>query len=59
MALTKDEKQVIIERAHTDKVFCKALLRELIRLAVIEDPDILERAMKFLKDKENTCYSQS
>ena len=49
--LTKEEKQVILERAHTDKVFCKALLRELVRLAVMEDPDVLEKAMKRLERK--------
>ena len=51
MALTKEEKQVIIERAHEDKVFCKALLRELVRLAVAADPDVLEKSMRRLDAK--------
>lgn len=51
MALTSAEKQVIIERAHTDKAFCKALLKELVRLAVAADPDVLEKSMKRLDAK--------
>ena len=49
MALTRAEKQEIIERAHTDKIFCKALLKELVKLAVTADPDVLEKAMKKIK----------
>jgi hypothetical protein len=51
MALTREEKQVIIQRAHNDKVFSKALLKELVRLAVQEDPDVLEKAMTNLEKK--------
>ena len=47
--LTKAEKQEIIERAHTDKTFCKALLKELVRLAVANDLDVLEKAIKRIK----------
>ena len=57
MALTRDFKDTVIARAHTDPVFCKELVKELVRLAVMEDPDILEKAIKRLKDKENTCSS--
>jgi hypothetical protein len=49
MALTREFKQTIIERAHNDKVFCKALLKELVKLAVQADPDVLEKAMKKMK----------
>ena len=51
MALSKVEKQLIIERAHEDKVFCKALLRELVRLAVAADPDVLEKSVRRLEEK--------
>ena len=57
MALTRDFKDTVIARAHTDPVYCKELVKELVRLAVMEDPDILEKAIKRLKDKENTCSS--
>ena len=46
MALTREEKASIIARAHAEPVFCKNLLKELIRLAVTADPDVLEKALK-------------
>ena len=46
MALTRSARQTVIERAHRDHEFCKALLKELLRVAVAEDPDLLEKAMK-------------
>ena len=51
MALTRSARQTIIERAHKDHTFCKALLKELLRLAIAEDPDLLEKAMKKIDKK--------
>lgn len=51
MALTREYKQTIIDRAHTDKVFCKELVKELVRLAVLADPDVLEKAVKRVETK--------
>ena len=51
MALTRSARQMIIERAHKDHTFCKALLKELLRLAIAEDPDLLEKAMKKIDKK--------
>ena len=52
MALTSAEKQVIIERAHTDKIVGKALLKEIIREAVKDNPSIVDNAVKKLDSKK-------
>ena len=51
MALTRSARQTIIERAHKDQAFCKALLKELLRLAIAEDPDLLEKAVARVEKK--------
>jgi hypothetical protein len=51
MALTRSARQTIIERAHKDPVFCKALLKELLRLAVASDPELLEKAVARVEKK--------
>ena len=43
--LTKAERMAIIARAHTDKTFRDELLKELLRLAVASDPELLEKAV--------------
>jgi restriction endonuclease Mrr len=43
--LTKIERIAIMKRAHADKEFRTELLKELLRLAVSADPELLERAV--------------
>jgi len=49
--LTKAERMAIIERAHRDKEFRDALLKELLRLAVASDPELLEKAVARVEKK--------
>lgn len=51
MALSREFRQTVIERAHRDPKFCKELLKELVREAVKNDPDVLEKALNKIKQK--------
>ena len=45
MALTRSARETIMTRAHSDKEFRTELLKELLRLAVASDPELLEKAV--------------
>lgn len=45
MAITKSARESIMTRAHADKEFRTELLKELLRLAVAADPELLEKAV--------------
>ena len=50
MALRK-KYQDILDRAHADPKFRLNLLKELMRLAIKADPDLLEKAMNKLEQQ--------
>ena len=50
MALTKAHK-AIIERAHLDPEFRTELLKELLRMAVASDSELLDKAVKRIEDR--------
>lgn len=50
MALSSWHKE-IIARAHVEPEFRLALLKELVRLAVAADPDLLDKALNKLETK--------
>jgi len=51
MALSKAHKQ-IIERAHLDKEFRVELLKELLRIAVAQDTELLDKAVAKIEAKK-------
>jgi hypothetical protein len=50
MALSKKH-QAIVERARRDPKFRLELLKELIRMAVRADPELLDRALEKIESK--------
>ena len=51
MALTREARQTIMERAHNDPKFRTELMKELIRLAIKANPDLLDEALLKLEQK--------
>jgi hypothetical protein len=51
MALTRDFKATVLARARRDPEFRLELLKEIIREAVKENPDIVDNAVKKLDKK--------
>ena len=51
MALTRDFKVTVIARAKRDPEFRLELLKEIIREAVKENPDIVDKAVKKVDTK--------
>lgn len=51
MALTRSARETIMKRAHADVEFRTELLKELIRMAVANDVDLLEKAVARLEKK--------
>jgi len=49
--LTKTERIAIIERAHKNKSFRDELLKELLRIAIANDPELLEKAVAKVEKK--------
>lgn len=52
MTLTRGYRKEIIERAHRDPVFRMELLKELLREAIKNDPDLLEKTVEKLDAKK-------
>jgi hypothetical protein len=50
MALSKKH-QEILNRAHLDPKFRLSLLKELLRLAVARDPELLDKALEKVESK--------
>ena len=52
MSLTKTRQKEIISRAHRDPEFRLALLKELFREAIKNDPNLLEKTVEKLDAKK-------
>jgi hypothetical protein len=51
MALTREFRATVIARAHADPVFRMELLKEIIREAVKDNPDIIDKAVNKVDSK--------
>lgn len=49
--MTREERQVIMERAHVDPKFRVDLMKELLRIAIKANPDFLDEALAKLEKK--------
>jgi hypothetical protein len=49
--MTREERQVIMERAHVEPKFRVELMKELLRIAIKADPDLLDKALQKLAEQ--------